>query len=115
MASKPGFFQRHSNIYLYIPNLIGALTPAGSGAASGHHYAGGGERRRAAPSSSPEAALPRCAGYARVAFTLYAFHLAFKHPAACVALYFFGWAHPRRWSAKAGRNPEPCWRRSRRP
>ncbi|KAI8469031.1 MAG: phosphatidylinositol synthase [Monoraphidium minutum] len=46
-----GFFERHSNVYLYIPNLI---------------------------------------GYARIAFTLYSFHVAFTHPVACVATYFFG-------------------------
>jgi hypothetical protein len=32
----------------------------------------------------------RRAGYARIAATLYSFHIAFKHPIACVALYFFG-------------------------
>lgn len=46
-----GFFERHSNVYVYIPNII---------------------------------------GYARIAFTLYSFHIAFRHPVACVALYFFG-------------------------
>jgi len=47
----PGFFGRHGDVFIYIPNLI---------------------------------------GYARVAFALYAFAVAFSNPLHCILFYFAG-------------------------
>ena len=83
----PGFFGRHENVFLYVPNLIGALLPL----------------LRALPPPPPAAAAtcrtatqpgarPTCTtsspGYARVAAAIYAFGVALSDPAATVLAYF---------------------------
>lgn len=68
-----GFFSRHSNVYIYVPNLIGKLRHMVS-----HRF-------------ECELNVSRglgCAGYARVAAALYAFAVAFTSPFQCVAAYF---------------------------
>lgn len=81
-----GFFGRHGNVYMYIPNLIGASQSQPLQAAAGPHC-----RRHNDPptlSSLSAPSLLRCTGYARVAAAVFAFGVAQRDPAACCAAYF---------------------------
>jgi hypothetical protein len=70
----PGFFERHDNVLLYVPNLIGAC-----------HRLAFVQRLE----DSMEANLWNLyAGYARIAATLYALAIAFHQPLACITSYF---------------------------
>ena len=103
-AAQPGFFGRHDNIYLYIPNLIGARKAGWSARVPRQPQ----ELLRRLPSRpacppQPTAAAPT-AGYARVAFALYAFAIALRDPTQCFLAYFFRWVQGWRaagWAAGA--------------
>jgi hypothetical protein len=74
---QPGFFGRHNNVYLYVPNLIGAT---------------GATRAGWVPRPGELTTLLNCcAGYARVVFALYAFAIALVSPEQCFLAYFLRW------------------------
>lgn len=77
-ASWP--FGRHPNVYLYIPNLIGAMTDALAAAALQMHP-------RATAGAAAAAAHVRV-GYVRIALMLGALAFAPSYPELCVAAYF---------------------------
>ena len=98
-AAQPaaGFFGRHDNVFLYVPNLIGAwsgCSNAFSGPGDGacpalpHVVAAAavGLHRLAPPTPVPAALLP--AGYARVAAAVLAFAVALRDPLLTVGAYF---------------------------
>jgi hypothetical protein len=92
---KPSFFGRHGNVYIYIPNLIGALRCQQTQARSRGTAASGasGRRRHSCLFShllaDPLPSIWRCAaGYARVAAAVFAFGVAQRNPTACCAAYF---------------------------
>ena len=95
-SERASFLSRHSNVYVYVPNLIGAWCGAGGGSGcAGRHgrwfLAGKPPHSGAVPSSPPAHCLPAtrpCAGYARVATALYAFAVALHSPGATVLAYF---------------------------
>ena len=72
-----GFFERHGNVYVYVPNLIGATEVLSS------------------LQDTQLLALTILllgAGYARLLSAIGAFGLAMSSPAATVALYLVGYA-----------------------
>lgn len=81
MAGSPGpsFFERHDNVYLYVPNLIGVGIPL----FSGHTVS---ELRPSRP-TPPSLAHSYPPGYARIAFALYGFAVASTSPGAMVLSY----------------------------
>lgn len=85
-SRKPGFLERHDNVYLYVPNLIGKHTrsPAGRSCCGRCPVLGAWRKSTGHVRTS----LPP-AGYARVAFALYAFAIALHDPAQCCLAYFF--------------------------
>ena len=78
----PGFLGRHRNVYVYVPNLIGERW-----AESRRRW-----RLQAPLITSHEPARPPAPppspGYARIAFSLYAFAVALDNPTHCFLAYF---------------------------
>lgn len=97
-----GFFGRHSNVYVYVPNLIGA-GQLGSATKQCCRCRCPSCRRLLRPNADIKidslqscavlpcqdnpGCVPLPAGYARVAAALYAFAVALQHPTAAVLAY----------------------------
>jgi CDP-diacylglycerol--inositol 3-phosphatidyltransferase len=79
-----GFFQRHSNVYLYIPNLIGVHQPLwpliGVCPAPPSHIV---------CSISSLMAMFVAVGYVRIIAAAYAYAVALTHPTHCLLAYLF--------------------------
>lgn len=113
--AQPGFFARHDNIYVFVPNLIGTQTREPClegvwncdfegimqvipGTKSSSHQAAGAcgychfPYTAADPCNLCITHSPQlcCTGYARVVFSLYAFSVALISPTQCVVCYFLG-------------------------
>ena len=108
-----GFFERHSNVYVYVPNLIGASFGLASKswrqphpqAANAVRWLSEAPDRIVWPfellrgrlcdsplsnTLTPPPFARLRAGYGRVACALYAFAVAQSHPVQCVVSYFLG-------------------------
>ena len=92
MVVRHWFLTRHSNPYVYIPNLIGLIAPSWVAELTK-------VLRNSQIHCGDICATPTrfcCStGYVRIASALYAFAIALYSPAQCVLFYFFGWGPAR--------------------